>query len=135
MEEVREAVFSRDEVKDIRVAMATEFFKRSATEATLSVVSRIDVSQLHFRKADGRNIDEIHFVCALFDRDGIYIDGVSKTISLHLLDDTLHNRAGGGIPIRSDFKVAPGTYAIRLVARELEGEMMTAQNGAVEIPR
>jgi VWFA-related protein len=134
-EEIREAVFSRDEVKDIRIAMATEFFKRSPTEATLSVVSRIDVSQLHFRKADGRNLDEINFVCALFDRDGVYIDGVSKTISLRLLDDTLHNRIGGGIPIRSDFKVPPGTYAIRLVARDLEGEMMTAQNGAVEIPR
>jgi hypothetical protein len=97
------------------------------------VVSRIDVSQLHFRKADGRNVDEINFVCALFDRDGVYVDGVSKTIGLRLLDDTLHNRIGGGIPIRSDFKVAPGTYAIRLVARDSEGEMMTAQNSAVEI--
>jgi hypothetical protein len=115
--------------------MATEFFKRSATEATLSVVSRIDVSQLHYRKADGRNVDEINVVCALFDRDGVYVDGVSKTVSLRLLEDTLRNRAGGAVPIRCDFKVAPGTYAIRFVARDLEGEMMTAQNGAVEIPR
>ncbi len=74
-------------------------------------------------------------MCALFDRDGVYVDGVSKTISLRLLDDTLRNRVAGGIPLRIDFKVAPGTYAIRVVARDLEGEMMTAQNGAVEIPR
>ena len=51
------------------------------------------------------------------------------------MDDTLRNRVSEGIPVRADFKVAPGRYVIRLVARDAEGEMMTAQKGAVEIPR
>ncbi|HWE05785.1 MAG TPA: VWA domain-containing protein, partial [Rhizomicrobium sp.] len=134
-EEIREAVFSRGEIKDIGIDIETEVSRRIPAEATLSVVSRIDVSQLHYRKADGRNIDDIELVCALFDRNGVYIDSLIRTIRLRLLDDTLRNRVGAGIPIRSDFKVPPGTYAIRVVARDSEGAMMAAQNGAAVIPR
>jgi hypothetical protein len=36
--------------------------------------------------------------------------------------------------VRSDFKIAPGTYVIRLVVRDAEGQMMAARNGAIEIP-
>jgi hypothetical protein len=46
----------------------------------------------------------------------------------------LETRVNAGISVRSEFKVAPGTYVIRLVIRDAEGQMMAARNGAVEIP-
>jgi hypothetical protein len=53
---------------------------------------------------------------------------------MRLKDDTLATKINSGISVRSDFKVGPGTYVIRLVVRDAEGQMMAARNGAVEIP-
>jgi hypothetical protein len=36
--------------------------------------------------------------------------------------------------VRTSFDVKPGSYMIRLVVRDAEGQLMAAENGAVEIP-
>ena len=134
-QEISQALFSRDETNDIPVEMNTRFFKASETQARLSVTSRVDVRKLRFRKANDRNVNDVRVVCALFDRDGNYVQGISKTIQLRLLNGAIQNeKLSGGISVRSDFTVAPGTYVIRLVVRDAEGETMTARNSAVRIP-
>ena len=39
-----------------------------------------------------------------------------------------------GITVKSSFDVKPGSYLVRLVVRDKEGELMAARNGAVVIP-
>jgi len=134
-EEIRKAVFSQEEIHDIPMVMTTELEKISDTQTKLTVVSIIDVAKLHFRKAGGKDVNEIEVVSALFDRNGNYIEGVQNNVSLRLVDEVLRSRESAPVPSRAEFKVAPGTYVIRLVARDNEGEMMTAQNGSVEIPK
>jgi VWFA-related protein len=134
-EEITQALFSRDEMNDIPVDMNTRFFKSGESEARLSVTSRVDVRKLRFRKSDDRDVNDVRVVCALFDRNGTYVQGVAKTIQMRLLDGALQNdKLSSGISVRSDFTVPPGTYVIRLVVRDAEGQTMTAQNGAVKIP-
>jgi VWFA-related protein len=133
-EEISQALFSREEVRDIPAEIHTQFFKASATDARLVVVARIDVRKLKFRKVDGRNGDDVIVVAGLFDRNGNYLQGVSKLLQMKLKDETLAGHLGAGVSVRADFKVTPGTYVIRLVLRDAEGQMMAAQNGAVEIP-
>ena len=41
---------------------------------------------------------------------------------------------GAGITVKSSFDVKSGSYVVRLVVRDSEGQMMAAENGAVEIP-
>ena len=133
-DQISQAVFSHEEIGSIPIDMSTQFFKTGESQAKLTVMSRLDAAKLHFRKADGRNIDDVAIVCALFDRNGNYLQGVSKTLQLRLLDDTLSNGLGEGVSVPMEFKVAPGTYVIRLVARDAEGQAMAARNGAVDIP-
>ena len=133
-EEIGQALFSRDEINDIAVDMNTQFFKTSETDARLVVLTRVGIGKLRFRKADGRNVNDVLIVCGLFDRNGNYLQAVSKTLKMRLLDETLRNNANEGISVHSDFKVTQGTYVIRLVVRDAEGQMMAARNGAVEIP-
>lgn len=133
-EEISQALFSREEMRDIPVDLHTQFFKSSDSEAKLGVVSRIDVRKLRFRKADGRNVDDVEIVTALFDRNGNIQQTVSKILKMKLLDATLATKLNNGLAVRSDFKVSPGMYVIRLVVRDAEGQMMAAQNAAVEIP-
>jgi VWFA-related protein len=133
-EEISQALFSRDELSEIPIDIHTQFFKSSDVAAQLVVLARIDVRKLHYRKVDGRNGDEVMVVYGLFDRNGNYIQGVTKKVQMRLKDDTLATKLNSGISVRSEFKVGPGTYVIRLVVRDGEGQMMAARNGAVEIP-
>ena len=132
-QEIQEALFSREEMRDIPLEMHTQFFKSSEDTAHVAVVARLDVRHIHYRKVDGRNNDDLTVVCALFDRNGTYVTGSEKNLQMRLRDETLEKKLGSGITLRSSFDVKPGTYLVRLVVRDAEGQMMSAQNGSVEI--
>jgi hypothetical protein len=49
-------------------------------------------------------------------------------------NETLQTKLGSGITLRASFDVKPGRYMVRVVARDAEQQLMSAENGAVEIP-
>ncbi len=132
--EIEEAVFSREETQEIPARLRTQFFKPTAKTAKLSVLAHIDIRGLKFRQADGRNNDNVTVLSALFDRNGNFVKGTTKAIDFHLKDETLQNRLGPGIDVRTVFDVEPGAYLVRLVIRDSEGSLMSAVNGTVDIP-
>jgi VWFA-related protein len=131
--EIEEALFSREEMHDIPVDLHSQFFKVNDQQAKVSLVIRVDLGRLHFHKEADRNRNDLTVVAGLFDRNGNYAGGVSKQIEMRLKDETLEKLAAG-LTIRTTLDAKPGRYAIRLVVRDSEGQMMAAQNGAVEIP-
>ncbi len=133
-EELREAIFSREEMHDLPVDLHTQFFKPTDDMAKVTVLMHVDLKRLRFRKSDGRSNNDLTIVSAVFDRNGNYVTGNQKLLEMHLKDETLERRADSGLTIRSTFDVKPGTYVIRLVVRDKEGQLMSAANGAVEIP-
>jgi VWFA-related protein len=133
-QEIREAVFSQEELHDLPVDVQTQFFKRDATSARLSVLARFDVKGIHFRKAEGRNADILTIVTAIFDDNGNYVTGGQKTVQMKLLDTTYTRLSRSGLTLKSSYDVKPGSYMVRLVVREDEGSQMAARNGAVVIP-
>jgi hypothetical protein len=114
--------------------MHTQFFKSSTENAKLAVLARVDVKHLRFRKENGRNRDDLTVVSGLFDRNGNLVTGNSKTVEMRLKDQTLESRLNAGITVKSSFDVKPGSYMIRLVIRDSEGQEMAAANGTVDIP-
>jgi len=132
--EIEDALFSREEMSDLPVELHTQFFKAPDGAATVTVLAHLDLQRMKFRKADGRNLDNITVVSALFDRNGNYLTGVVKHLDLRLRDESLQNRLAQGITIRMGLEARPGSYTVRLVVRDSEGELMSAINGAVDIP-
>jgi hypothetical protein len=133
--EIEESVFSRDELSELPVELHTQFFKTSEKDATIAVVCRMDPRHIQFKKADGRNLNVLTVVSAIFDRNGNFISGIEKTVDLKIKDETLGKlMASGVMTVKSNFSVPPGSYMIRLVVRDSEGQMMSALNGAVAIP-
>jgi len=133
-EEIDDALFSQEEMHDLPVGLHTQFFKASEADAKLTVLAHVDVKQLRFRKSDGRNLDDLTVVSALFDRNGVFLQGNEKTLEMRLKDETLQGKLSSGITLRASFDVKPGSYLVRLVVRDSEGRLMSAENGAVEIP-
>jgi len=132
-EEIEEALFSRDEMSDLPVELRTRYFTASDKEATIGVICRMDAKHIQFKKADGRNDNVLTIVSAIFDRNGNFMSGIQKTLDLKLKDETLAKLMTSGIAIQTNFSVPPGTYMVRLVVRDSEGQLMSALNGAVAI--
>jgi VWFA-related protein len=132
--EIQEALFSRDEIQDIPIELHMQFFKSSDVAAKIAVLARLNLKNLRFRKADGRNNDNLTILSGVFDRNGNYITGTQKVVEMRLQDATLEKLLNAGMTVRTNFDVAPGNYVIRLVVRDSEGQTMAARNGVVEIP-
>lgn len=132
--EIQEAVFSQDEILDLPFDLQTQYFKTEQADAHLSVVSRIDVKGLHFRKADGRNLDALTVATVIFDENGNYVTGGEKILEMRLLDKTYERLSHTGLTMKSSFGVKPGKYLVRQVIRDSESAQMAAKNGSVVIP-
>ena len=133
-EELKDAFFTRDEIRNLPVDLHTQFFKTGDYNARLSIMARVDIRHLRYKKVDGRNNDTLTVVGGVFDKDGKYVIGSQKTINLKLKDTTLDTVPEAGITVKSNLDVASGSYIVRLVVRDSEGEVMSALNSALEIP-
>jgi hypothetical protein len=133
-QEIEATIFSREVLKEIPVRLHTQFFKPSAEDAKVAVMAQIDLKQLRYRKENGRNCNTVMVVSALFDPGGNYVAGVTKQIDLKLLDETLAKKLGSPVTVKTNFDVKPGSYVVRLVVRDTEGQTMAAENAALEIP-
>jgi VWFA-related protein len=133
-EEIQEALFSQDEIRDLPVELQTQFFKRDQADARLAVLTHVDIKGIRFRKADGRNHDNLTIATAIFDENGNFVIGGEKVVEMRLLDKTFERLSHSGFTLKSSFDIKPGTYLVRMVVRDSEGAQMAARNGAVSIP-
>ena len=68
----------------------------------------------------------------MFDRNGNFVTGNQKVLQLRLKDETLEGRLNSGISLKSSFDIKPGSYIVRLVVRDEDGQL-SEENSAVEI--
>jgi hypothetical protein len=133
-QEIEEALFSQDQVHNLPVQLHTQFFKSNEVDAKLTVLAHIDVKKLTLKKVDGRNRNELTVVSALFNGNGGLVQGIEKTITMQIKDETLERRLGSGITLKTSFDVKPGSYLVRLVVRDAEAQVVDAESDAVRIP-
>lgn len=133
-QEIQEALFSQDEIRDLPVDLHMQFFKLDNYQAKLAVLTHVDIKAVHFRKADGRTRDDLTVATAIFDENGNYVTGGEKIVEMKLLDPTYDRLMRSGLNLKTSFDVKPGTYLVRQVVRDSEGSQLAARNGAVVIP-
>lgn len=133
-QEIQEALFSQDEIRDLPVDLHTQFFKTDSYQARLAVLTHVDIKGVHFRKADGRTRDDLTVATAIFDENGNYVTGGEKIVQMKLLDPTYDRLLRSGLNLKTSFDVKPGSYLVRQVVRDSEGSQLAARNGAVVIP-
>jgi VWFA-related protein len=132
--QIEDALFSRDELAGIPIDLQLQFVSLSDTSARLAVLAHLDVKRLHFSKGNGRNDNILTITSGLFDSNGNYIAAIQKILDMRLRDQTLERVQSAGINVRTNFEVAPGSYVVRLVVRDSEGQTMAARNGVIDIP-
>ena len=132
--EIEDELLSSEVLHDLPVELHTQFFKASDDSAKLTILAHVDVKRLRYKKAEGRNENDVTVVMAVFDRNGNFLQGNQKLLQMRWKDETLQSKLSSGITLKTSFDVKPGNYTVRLVARDGEQQLMSAENGAVEIP-
>jgi VWFA-related protein len=132
--EIEDAIYSQGEIQDFPLELQTQYFTAEDASVRLSVVSRLGVKSMRFRKADDRNLNSVIIATAIFDENGDLITGGVKNVDMRLLDATLTRLSRTGLTVRSSFQLKPGKYLVRQVVRDSEGSQMAARNGVVSIP-
>ena len=132
-QEIQEAVFSRDEIQELPVDLSLQYARAGDTAVKLNVLAKVNLKQLRFRKVDDRNLNTLTVVSSVFDRNGNFVKGTQRVVEMRLRDQTLET-VTSGITVKTTLDITPGSYLVRLVVRDSEGQTMSARNGVVEIP-
>lgn len=132
--DIDDAIFSQEERHGLPIGLQTQYYKTDATDAKLSVLAHVDLARVHFEKSGGRNVDDLTVVAAVFDRDGNFLSGEQRVLSMKLRDETFQKLAHSGVTVRTSFDLKPGDYVVRLVVRDANAALLSAENGVVEIP-
>ena len=132
--DIDDAVFSQEEHHGVPIGLQTQFYKTDATDAKLAVLAHVDLARVHFEKAGDRNVDDLTVVAAIFDRDGNFLTGTERVLTMKLRDETFQKLSRSGVTVRASFDLKPGDYVVRLVVRDANAALLSAQNGVVEIP-
>lgn len=127
-QDVREALYSQDEIVGIPVQLNTQVLKMDASGSELAVLTHLDIGAVRFRKDEGASCNDMVLVTALFDTNGRLVDGQMKEIALKLKDSTLQQMSKTGLTVKIVFTAKPGTYRVRSVLRDSEGDPLTARN-------
>ena len=131
--EVDDALFARGQKNEIPVVLQTGYEKPNNGGATVTVITKVDLKPLHFRTANRRNLDSLTVVSALFNNDGKYLAGTTKTVNLQLRNETLA-QADPAVTLRFDFPVKQGAYVIRVVVQDAQSGAMTTFTRPETIP-
>ena len=115
---------------DIPVELETQL-SSSGSKRKLTITANVGVNHLHFRKKDGRNVDELTMISSLFDDQGKYLKGDKKNVHLHVTDDALKNQLNDGLPLSAEFDLPTGNYQLRVSVEDADGMMTNLEKAVV----
>jgi VWFA-related protein len=133
-DEMQTALVSPKDIQEMPLELLAKFTKTGADPAEITVVTRLNIKDVEFRKADDRHINQITVVTAIFDENGNAIQHQEKTVELKLTDATYQKLLETGIVMKGAFAVKPGNYVVRQLIREADNGKMAMQTGVVELP-
>ncbi|MGO8732621.1 MAG: VWA domain-containing protein [Terriglobia bacterium] len=133
-EEIEQAMYSQDELKELPIDVHTQYYKVNESEAWLAVLTHLDLNAVRFRKEADRNRDDVTFLTVLFDMDGKYVTARQKLVKFRLRDATLARFTQTGITMKTEFDLKPGTYMVRQIVRDSEAGQLSGLSRTVEIP-
>jgi VWFA-related protein len=132
-EEMENAVFSRDEIREIPVTLRAQATGTAGSPDRLAVAAHFGIGGIRFVRKDGHNRSSVTLAVSLFNAGGNHIKGGQNIVNLDYPDDKLAAAMASGVDVKIGFDVAPGGYLVRLVLRDNDGHL-AATSRLVEAP-
>jgi VWFA-related protein len=126
-DEIDAEVQGYGERSDFRMNVTEKPIVASNGSRELSVRTQIDIRHLPFKQGNGRRVDMLTFVAALFDAQGKMVAGKEAQMQFALKPENFERFSTSGIIGGMVLEAPPGLYRLRVVVEEaLHGEMSTA---------
>ena len=116
--QLNEAMLLGDPVTDMDIALDAYYFRLARDRYFVPVVAKIPGSELELAKKGGVESTTFDFIGVVKDSAGKTVQNVRDYIPFKLKEDVANQLAKHPIVYPTGFTLAPGTYSLRLVARE-----------------
>jgi len=113
-----EALMMGDPITDIDIALDAYYFRLARDRYFVPVVAKIPGSELELAKKGGVESTTFDFICVVKDSAGKIVQNVRDYLPFKLKEDVANQLAKHPIVYPTGFTLAPGTYSLRLIARE-----------------
>ncbi|HXS96117.1 MAG TPA: VWA domain-containing protein [Candidatus Limnocylindrales bacterium] len=124
--QLAEALMLGDPVTDIDIAMEVDYFRMARDRYFVPVAVKIPGSALELATHGGAESTKIDFIGQVKDPKGQVVGNVRDAADIKLKGETAGSIAKHTIEYDTGFTLAPGTYSIRVLARDsVTGKMGT----------
>ena len=127
-------VLKTDSIEGIPAEVTAQPGQLPSGGTGLQVSLHVDVGALSFQKAQGRHMDKLTVVSALFDSKGDFVTGEMGVVDMALKNDTLAALTKRGLNTTMVLQAPEGKYRLRLVVEEAGSGKMFAVTRPGDIP-
>lgn len=133
-EDIRDALSSPGELNEIPIEFSYDCLRLDDGRFELSLVIRVQADRLPFQLEDERQKNLLHFLLAVFDENGRYVDGLEKALELKLTEPNYQSFKSHGFSSKAEFTVPAGRYQIKAVVRESVHSKMGSLTKKIQVP-
>ena len=132
-EQIDAEVRSSEPRNDFPLAVSEKSASTKAS-AQLSIQTHVDIQKLPFKGENGRRVDMLTFVVALFDAGGKMVAGKEAQMQFALKLESFERLSKSGINGGMSLAAPPGVYRLRVVVEEALRDEISASTHTVRIP-
>jgi VWFA-related protein len=132
--ELREALNSPLAVSGLGLSVTAAAFRGASGKASVAVTLEIDGSRFKFADKGGLAADDVEVSMVAYDAKGVGRDGGRDSVGLTLRPQTRDTVVSRGVRITRRFEVVPGTYHLRIGARESGGGSVGTVTLDIDVP-
>ena len=118
--QLEEALMLGDPITDLTIAMEVNYFQLNRAEYYVPVVMKIPGSELALAKRGGAERTVIDFIGEIKDEYGATVQNIRDKVDIKLSSDTAAELAKRPIEYDTGYTLLPGTYTIKVLARDAE---------------
>jgi VWFA-related protein len=118
--QLEEALMLGDPITELTIAMEVNYFQLNRAEYYVPVVMKIPGSELALARRGGAERTVIEFIGEIKDEYGATIQNIRDKVDIKLSGETAAQLAKLPIQYDSGYTLLPGTYTIKVLARDDE---------------
>lgn len=134
VDKLNDEVLKTDDMEGIQAEVTAQPGRLPSGGTGLQVSLHVDLRALSFQKDQGRHMDKLTVVSALFNSQGNFVTGEMGVVDMALKNDTLAALSKRGLNTTMVLQAPEGKYRLRLVVEEASSGKMFAVTRPGDIP-
>lgn len=134
VDRLNDEVLKTDDIPGIPAEVTAQPGRLPSGGTGLQISLHVDLKGLSFQKSQGRHMDKLTVVSALFNGQGNFVTGEMGVVDMALKNDTLAGLSKRGLNTTMVLQAPEGKYRLRLVVEEAGSGKMFAVTRPGDIP-